>query len=155
MKKNWGVCKMSDEISKHATLVEIAGKGVLLCGKSGAGKSDLAFRLIENHKAVLVADDVVLFTLQNGELYGEAPEKLKGLLEVRGVGIAKYPYFEKCKIDLVVDLLEEKEKIERLPDLLKVRFFDFELLYLRLHAFEASAPQKILLKLRDNLLKSE
>ena len=86
---------MSDEISKHATLVEIAGKGVLLCGKSGAGKSDLAFRLIENHKAVLVADDVVLFTVQNGELYGEAPEKLKGLLEIRGVGIAKYPYFEK------------------------------------------------------------
>lgn len=155
MKKKLGVYKMSNDFLKHATLVEIAGKGVLLCGKSGVGKSDLAFRLIENHKAVLVADDMVLVTPQNNELYGEAPENLKGLLEVRGVGIAKYPYFEKCKIDLVVDLLENDDKTERLPELLKVRFFDFELLYLRLCAFEASAPQKILLKLRDNLLETE
>lgn len=146
---------MSNELSKHATLVEINGKGVLLCGKSGVGKSDLAFRLIENYGAKLVADDIVIFSAEDDELYGEAPENLCGLLEVRGVGISQYPYEQKCTIDLVVDLLDEQEKIERLPELLKVRFFDFELLYLRLHAFEASAPQKILLKLRDNLLKSE
>lgn len=144
---------MSNDLSKHATLVVIGGKGVLLCGKSGAGKSDLAFRLIENHKAVLVADDVVLFSPQSDSLYGKAPDNLKGLLEVRGVGIAKYPYFDECKIDLVVDLLAEDEKVERLPETLKIRFFDYEMLYLKMNAFESSAPQKILLKLRDNLLE--
>ena len=49
----------------------------------------------------------------------------------------------------------ENEKIERFPELQEIRLFDFELLYLTIHAFEASAPQKILVKLRDNLLKEE
>ncbi len=146
---------MSDENLKHATLIQIGGKGILLCGKSGVGKSDLAFRMIEDYGAMLVADDVVLIKPESGELYGEVSENLKGLLEVRGVGIAKYDYIPRCKIDLMVDLVDEKEKIERLPDLLKVRFFDFELLYLKIHAFEVSAPHKILLKLRDNLLQTE
>ena len=144
---------MSDKISKHATLIEVNRKGVLLCGKSGAGKSDLAFRLIENFKAHLVADDIVMIYDLNGEAYGEAPENLQGLLEVRGVGIAQYPYLKSQKIDLVVDLTDKPEEIERLPDTQKIRFLDYELLYLKLCAKEASAPQKILLKLRDNLLK--
>ncbi len=146
---------MSDKELRHATLVQIDGKGVLLCGKSGAGKSDLALRLIEEYNAILVADDMVeLFTV-DGNIYGRAPENLRGLLEVRGVGIAKFPYSEKSRIDLVVDLLNENEKIERFPELQEIRLFDFELLYLTIHAFEASAPQKILVKLRDNLLKEE
>ena len=144
---------MSDKVLKHATLVQINGSGVLLCGTSGSGKSDLAFRLIENNGAVLVADDAVLIYPENGALYGEVPENLRGLLEVRGVGIAEYPFLERSKIDLVVDLLEDQDKIERLPEMQKIRFFDYELLHLDLHAREASAPQKILLKLRDNLLK--
>ena len=146
---------MSDENLKHATFVQIEGKGVLLCGKSGVGKSDLAFRMIEGYGAQLVADDVVIIKSEKNALYGEASENLKGLLEVRGVGIAKYDYIPKSAIDLVVDLVDETEKIERLPDLLKVRLFDFELLYLKMHAFEVSAPHKILLKLRDNLLQTE
>lgn len=144
---------MSDKVLKHATMVQINGAGVLICGTSGSGKSDLAFRLIENNGAVLVADDAVLIYAENNKLYAQVPDNLRGLLEVRGVGIAEYPYVEKAKIDLVVDLLDEKDKIERLPDLQKIRFFDYELLHLDLHAKEASAPQKILLKLRDNLLK--
>ena len=144
---------MSDKDLKHATLIALNGYGVLLCGKSGVGKSDLAFRLIENHNATLVADDAVLIYAQNGDIYGEVPENLHGLLEVRGVGICQYPHLERHKIDLVVDLLSENEKVERLPKVQKVRLFNNELFYLTLHAFEASAPQKILLKLRDNLLK--
>lgn len=146
---------MSDKVLRHATFVQINGKGVLLCGKSGAGKSDLAFRMLEDYGAKLVADDEVWIYPENGSLYGEAPENLRGLLEVRGVGIAQYPYLEKSQIDLVVDLLEDKEKIERLPKMEKIRLFDFELLHLNLHAFEISVVQKILLKLRDNLLKTE
>ena len=113
----------------------------------------MAFRLIENHGAVLVADDAVLLYPENGVLYGEVPQNLFGLLEVRGVGIAKYPYLKKRTVELVVDLVEKHEDVERLPDTQKIRFLDYELLYLKLCAKEASAPQKILLKLRDNLLQ--
>ena len=145
---------MSDKILKHATLIQAEGKGVLLCGKSGVGKSDLAFRMIESHKALLVADDMVQLYPENSELYGEVPDNLCGMLEVRGVGIAIYPYIKKSKVDLIVDLLEDNEKTERLPETQQIRLFDCELLYLRLHSKEASSPQKILLKLRDNLLKN-
>ena len=40
----------------HATTVAIENKGILIVGKSGAGKSDLALRLIMNKNAILVAD---------------------------------------------------------------------------------------------------
>lgn len=146
---------MSNSISKHATLVQIDGKGVLLCGKSGTGKSDLALRLIENRNAVLVADDMVELFAENGVAYGRVPDNLRGLLEVRGVGIAKYPFTNVSTVDLVVDLLDENDKIERLPKVRKMRFFDSELLYLTLHANDVSAEQKILVKLRDNLLPEE
>ena len=86
--------KISDNML-HATLVQLEQKGILLLGKSGAGKSDLALRLIENKGAVLVADDVVVLQTENGHLYGQAAENLRGMLEVRGIGIVPYPVLEK------------------------------------------------------------
>lgn len=53
---------MSSHLQLHGTAVAIEGQGVLLRGPAGAGKSDLAWRLIEAG-AVLIADDLV-------EIYG-------------------------------------------------------------------------------------
>ena len=41
----------------HATSVCLNNKGILILGKSGSGKSDLALRLIEQAGALLIADD--------------------------------------------------------------------------------------------------
>lgn len=118
----------------HATCVEWFGLGVLIRGKSGAGKSDLALRLIDAG-AVLVADDQVL--LENG--IASAPARLQGLLEVRGFGIVKLPFAETTAIALTVDLCSADE-IERLPD----RFDEI----MRLDPFCASAVAKIKLALQ-------
>ena len=118
----------------HATCVEWFGLGVLIRGKSGAGKSDLALRLIDAG-AALVADDQVL--LENG--IASAPARLQGLLEVRGFGIVKLPFAETTAIALTVDLCSADE-IERLPD----RFDGI----MRLDPFCASAVAKIKLALR-------
>ena len=48
---------MSDNSLQHATLVDLAGAGVLLTGKSGSGKSDLALRLIENKGSLICNKD--------------------------------------------------------------------------------------------------
>ena len=117
----------------HATCVEWLGRGVLIRGKPGAGKSDLALRLVDAG-AVLVADDQVV--LKNG--VASAPARLQGLLEVRGFGIVKLPFVEKTAIALTVDLCAPDE-IERLPE----RFDGF----LRLDPFCASAVAKIKLAL--------
>ena len=94
----------------HAACVEWLGAGVLIRGKSGAGKSDLALRLIDAG-AALVADDQVL--LENG--IASAPARLQGLLEVRGLGIVRLPFVEKTAVVLTIDLCSADE-IERLPD---------------------------------------
>ena len=81
---------MTQSINIHAACVSIGGKGVLLLGASGAGKSDVALRLIDGG-AKLVADDRTVLTLKRGVLHAAAPDTIKGLLEVRGVGIIALP----------------------------------------------------------------
>lgn len=108
----------------HGTCVDWGGRGVLLLGPSGSGKSDLALRLIDAG-AVLVADDQ---TELSEDGVASAPERLRGLLEVRGVGILRFPYVEKTKIALTVRLAPAN-KVERLPDTIEngeMTLFPFE-----------------------------
>jgi len=81
---------MSRGVTVHATCVALKGRGVLIMGESGAGKSDLALRLI-HQGAHLVADDRVALGLARGRLIARAPAAIAGLLEVRGLGIVKLP----------------------------------------------------------------
>ena len=97
----------------HATCVRLGGAGaafrappnagILLLGKSGAGKSDVALRLIAAG-ATLVADDRTELFVSRGKLYARAPRRIAGLMEVRGVGILKLPYAPRVRIALVVEL---------------------------------------------------
>ena len=128
----------------HATFVSVEGYGVLLLGKSGCGKSDLALRLIENKKALLVADDEVAVTIRNGKIIGQAPENLRGLLEIRGVGICKYPFKQEEVVNLVVQLKDDTTKIERMPKNTAEIIFGVEIQKFDLYAKESSAPDKIM-----------
>ena len=71
----------------HGVLVEIYGVGVLLTGESGVGKSEAALELVKRgHR--LVADDVVdMRRVSDFRLIGEAPEMVRNLMEIRGIGI--------------------------------------------------------------------
>ncbi|HEY4943336.1 MAG TPA: HPr kinase/phosphatase C-terminal domain-containing protein [Rhizomicrobium sp.] len=138
----------------HATCIRIgrAGKdlgapasaGVLLLGPSGAGKSDLALRLIARG-ARLVSDDRTDLAVVHGRLVADAPARLAGLLEVRGVGIVKLPHVGRVTVALVVEL---SAKVPRLPD---DRTFSPLNLVLKIYPplicinpFEASACDKVL-----------
>ena len=144
---------MSETMQIHASLVAIDGKGVLLCGKSGMGKSDLAFRLIENKSAQLVADDVVDLFISEDVLYGKAPDKLKGFLEVRGVGIYSYKYLDKIQISLIVNLVDDISMVERLPFETKRTLLGIDVEEYNLYQREISAAEKIQLMLRDKRCK--
>ena len=88
----------------HASCVDYDGKGILLLGASGSGKSGLCLELILNYNAVLVADDRVELTPKAGGVYASAPENIKGLLEVRNVGILRLPVREETRVQAVVRL---------------------------------------------------
>ena len=70
-------------INIHATLVDFEGKGILITGKSGYGKSDLALRMIMENKAKLVADDRVNLEVIDNKVVGSAPIELYKKLEIR------------------------------------------------------------------------
>lgn len=74
-------------VSVHATLVDVYGIGVLLTGRSGIGKSEIALDLVERgHR--LVADDMVIITKKADEiLMGEGRDVSEYLIEVRGLGL--------------------------------------------------------------------
>lgn len=113
---------MTEPVLQHGTLLAIGDKGVLLKGPSGSGKSDLALRTIMNvvpahfnlSQPILVADDQVKIILNENLIWGEAPENLKGLIEVRHLGIQKVPFQTVTRINLVVEL-SNLSQIERLP----------------------------------------
>jgi HPr kinase/phosphorylase len=74
-------------ITVHGSLVDVYGTGLLLTGRSGIGKSEIALDLVERgHR--LVADDVVVVTkMAEGILIGKGSNLLEHLMEIRGVGI--------------------------------------------------------------------
>lgn len=89
----------------HASAVRFAGRGILIRGASGSGKSALALHLLAaDPHARLVADDRVALAVEGGRVLASVPEALAGLIEVRGQGIIRRPHTSPAPLDLIVDL---------------------------------------------------
>ena len=83
----------------HGSCVSRNGEAVLLVGPSGAGKSDLVLRLLARGFD-LVADDQV----EVCDGVACCPDRLAGLLEVRGLGIVHLPHAAAAHLALVAEL---------------------------------------------------
>ncbi len=133
-------------IRLHGTCVLVAEVGVLLRGPPGAGKSDLALRLIDGG-AELVADDQVEIDQRGEQLIAGPPSAIAGLLEVRGFGIVRLAYRAPVPLGLVIDLAPAST-IERMPEPEVVDLLGHSLPHLALDAREPSAAAKVRLALR-------
>ncbi len=96
----------------HASCVAVNGRGVLIIGASGTGKSVLALQLIA-YGAALIADDQTQITLQDQQLIASCPPQLSGMIEARGVGLLHSDPRPSTQISLVVDL--DQTETQRLP----------------------------------------
>jgi serine kinase of HPr protein (carbohydrate metabolism regulator) len=125
----------------HATCIAYEGRGLLLRGPSGSGKSNLALRLMQRG-AALVADDRTALSVAGEDLIGRAPETIQGLLEVRGVGVVRVPYRETAAIDLVIDLVAEPDA-ERIPEPGDCEILGRRVRRIAVCAYEQAALEKI------------
>ncbi|MDI9540920.1 MAG: HPr(Ser) kinase/phosphatase [Bacillota bacterium] len=96
--------------SVHGVLLQVYGRGILITGQSGIGKSEIALELVKKGH-VLVADDRVDVYRIHNHISGEAPAILKNMLELRGVGVIDIAMMfgaasttEKTRIDFVIHL---------------------------------------------------
>jgi serine kinase of HPr protein (carbohydrate metabolism regulator) len=128
----------------HASCVAIGGRAVLLSGRSGTGKSDLALRLIDRG-AVLVSDDYTEVRRRDRTLYATAPARIVGRIEVRGIGIVDMPHLAEAEVALLIDL---DGAVERMPEAATRRLAGVEVSVFTLAALEVSAPIKVELLLK-------
>ncbi len=103
----------------HATTLQVQGRGVMIMGRSGAGKTELALTLVERallrgEAASLVADDRTLLHVESGRLIASVPAALAGGVEIRGAGLFKVPFVESAPLYLVVRLVD-RDEAERYP----------------------------------------
>ena len=128
-------------VTLHASCVAIHGRGVLLTGRSGAGKSDLALRLIDRG-AELVSDDGTIVEARGGRLHARAPATIAGRIEARGLGILAFPPRAEAPLALCLVL---DAPVPRMPEeALPARMIEgVALPLLALDPFEASAPVKV------------
>ncbi len=131
-------------MTHSGTCVAVDGRGVLLRGPSGAGKSDLALRLIDGG-AELVADDRVALVSSAGGLTASAPPALRGLMEVRGLGVFRLPYRTSVQVSLVADLVDDPG--ERLPAPDQATILGHAVPAIRLSAKASSAAARVRLVL--------
>lgn len=79
--------RLAPRKSLHGVLVDISGVGVLITGDSGVGKSETALELVRRGHRLIADDRVEVYARDEQTLVGTAPQILKHLMEIRGIGI--------------------------------------------------------------------
>ena len=85
----------------QATAVAIGGRGVLIEGPPGSGKSSLALALIDRG-AVLIGDDGIMLESLDGHLVARPHPNTRGLIEVRNLGLLPLPASAGAAVALLI-----------------------------------------------------
>ena len=102
--------RLAKSVSVHGELLIIYGTGVMICGESGMGKSEIALELIKRGHQLVADDRVDCYRIHN-HLVGRSPQLLEGMLELRGVGVINIARMygvgaHKANVDIQITLEE-------------------------------------------------
>jgi HPr kinase/phosphorylase len=107
----------------HGSAVVTGGRGLVIIGGSGTGKSALALALV-GRGAALVADDRIELERRGMALIARAPAALSGMIEVRGLGILRLPAAPEAVVTLAVDL--DRKPAARMPQPVTITWLGVE-----------------------------
>ncbi|WP_028594366.1 HPr(Ser) kinase/phosphatase [Paenibacillus assamensis] len=79
--------KLAPTATIHGVLVDVYGVGMLITGGSGIGKSETALELVKRSHRLVADDAVEIRQTSDNQLHGTAPDLIRHLLEIRGIGI--------------------------------------------------------------------
>ncbi|KXZ40479.1 Hpr(Ser) kinase/phosphatase [Alkalithermobacter thermoalcaliphilus JW-YL-7 = DSM 7308] len=79
--------KLAASKTMHGVLVDVDGIGILIIGESGVGKSETALELIKRGHRLVADDAVEIRKIDEDLLLAQAPETIRHLMEIRGIGI--------------------------------------------------------------------
>ena len=99
----------------QGTCVALGGRGLLIEGPPGSGKSSLALALMDRG-AQLIGDDSLLLEARGGQLLAHPHPQTRGILEVRNLGLLDYPACESAPVALVILLDEGAPRFVEAPD---------------------------------------
>ncbi|HSO04383.1 MAG TPA: HPr(Ser) kinase/phosphatase [Candidatus Limnocylindrales bacterium] len=120
----------------HAGLLDVAGEGVLILGRSGIGKSETALELIRRGHRLVADDTVEVRRPSDRDLVGRAPGLVRHFMEIKGIGIVNLRLMfgigsvkAKSEISLVVSLvpLDPEHDYSLEPDRMQILGVDLPL----------------------------
>lgn len=111
------------EVTVHGSMVDVYGIGMLLTGKSGIGKSEIALDLVERGHRLVADDTVMIKRTAETILIAQGHNTLRHFIEVRGVGILDVREMfgiravrvqKRLEVQVDLQLWDGKEEYERL-----------------------------------------
>lgn len=128
---------LAERLDQHGVFMDIYGMGVLIIGESGIGKSETGLELVERGHRLIADDRVELYMMDESRIIGEAPEILKNLIEIRGLGVINIMNLfgvgsvrETQELELVINLKNwaREDSYDRLGnDIENKRFFNVDI----------------------------
>jgi len=103
----------------HGCFVQWEGMGILLAGESGVGKTTCALEISKRGGAWIADDIVVLNCLPDRAISGQAHEKIRNLIHLRGQGIIDVRSIKtiriagETRVDIVIELTKKLEKLKK------------------------------------------
>ena len=78
---------LGPRITRHGTMLEGYGEGILITGESGVGKSETAIELVKRGHRLIADDAVELKKISYRTLFAQAPPLIQHYIEIRGIGV--------------------------------------------------------------------
>lgn len=128
---------LAKRMDQHGVFMDIYGMGVLIIGESGIGKSETGLELIQRGHRLIADDRVEMYMMDESRILGEAPDILRHLIEIRGVGVIDIVNMfgvgsvrEKQVLELVINLKhwDKEDEYDRLGNNIEnKRFFNVDI----------------------------